>query len=162
MVKLTIDGQTVEVAKGATILEAARTAGIDIPTLCFFSELNDIGACRVCVVEVEGEDRLAAACNTAVRDGMVVRTSTHAVKAARETALKLLLSQHDLDCAHCVRAKTCRFQKLLMDANLIRYDAAAKNMVPTDEPYAQHLAKGKRAEWPAGAIIQQAIPRTNA
>ena len=155
MVKLTIDEQTVEVAEGATILEAARTAEVEIPTLCFFSELNDIGACRVCVVEVEGEDRLAAACNTAVRDGMVVRTDTDTVKAARETALKLLLSQHDLDCAQCVRAKTCRFQKLLMDTNLIRYDATAKNMVPTDEPYAQHLAKGKRAEWPAGAIIQR-------
>lgn len=155
MVKLTIDGQNVEVADSATILEAARVAGVDIPTLCFFADLNDIGACRVCVVEVEGEDRLAAACNTTVRDGMEVRTNTDAVCAARKTALQLLLSQHDLDCANCVRAKTCRFQQLLMDAGLIRYDATTKNMVPVDEPYAQRLAKGKRAQWPATAIVQR-------
>ena len=83
MVNVTIDGKNISVPEKTSILEAAKTAGIKIPTLCYWKELNEIGACRVCVVEVEGWNRLVAACNTQVEDGMVVRTNS---KKARETA----------------------------------------------------------------------------
>lgn len=76
MCKVTIDGVAVEVPEGSTILDAAKRAGVDIPTLCYMAKINEIGSCRVCVVEVEGQDGLAAACNTPVFDGMSVRTAT--------------------------------------------------------------------------------------
>lgn len=153
--KVVIDGKDVETTDGATILQAARSAGVDIPTLCYFADLNDIGACRVCVVEVEGEDRLAASCNTHVRDGMVVHTDTDAVREARTCALQLLLSRHDLNCAYCFRNGTCRFQALLLDAGLIEWDPTGTFMMESPSPYSRRLLKGRRAEWPSGAIVQR-------
>lgn len=155
MVNLTIDEQAIQAEEGTTILAAARAAGISIPTLCFFADLNDIGACRVCVVEVEGEGRLLASCNTAVREGMVVRTATERVTEARMAALQLLLSQHDLNCAYCKRNGTCRFQKLLLDAGLIAWDPSGLFMTESPLPYPRQLVKGKRAQWPDGAIVQR-------
>lgn len=152
---IVIDGKAIETSDDATILQAARSAGIDIPTLCHFADLNDIGACRVCVVEVEGEDRLAAACNTHVWDGMTVHTDTDAVREARSTALKLLLSRHDLNCAYCFRNDTCRFQALLLEAGLIEWDPTGTFMMESPSPYSRRLLKGKRAEWPSGAIVQR-------
>jgi len=118
MVTLTIDGKTVEVREDMTILGAARGAGIDIPTLCWMKKINDIGACRVCVVEVEGEERMAAACNTTVREGMVVRTNTPAVVRARQTNLQMILSEHRSECTSCARAETCALRQLCADFSI--------------------------------------------
>ena len=85
MVKITINGAAVEVQEGATILEAAKAAGYPIPSLCYWKGLNEIGACRVCVVEVEGVNRLVTACDEPVHDGMVVYTNSPRVRAARRT-----------------------------------------------------------------------------
>ena len=94
MVSITINGAAVSVPEGTTIMEAAKTAGFPIPSLCYWKGLNEIGACRVCVVEVEGVDRLVTACDEPVHDGMVVRTNSPRVRAARRTNLRLILSQH--------------------------------------------------------------------
>ena len=99
MVKLTIDGIAVEVKDGATILEAAKAAGINIPTLCYLKEINEIAACRVCVVEIKGVSKLAAACNTKAADGMEVLTNSPKVRKARKANVELILSQHDCNCA---------------------------------------------------------------
>ncbi|MBQ4208432.1 MAG: (2Fe-2S)-binding protein, partial [Clostridia bacterium] len=107
MVTLRIDNVTLEVSENTTILAAAKQAGIRIPTLCYFKDLNEIGACRVCVVEVEGEDRLVAACNTKVSDGMVVLTNSPRVREARKVNVELILSEHDCYCPACVRSGNC-------------------------------------------------------
>lgn len=95
MVKLTIDNCEVVVPEHTTILDAAKSVGIQIPTLCYLRDLNEIGGCRVCVVEVEGCDQLVAACNNYVLDGMVVHTNSPKAREARRTNVQLLLSQHD-------------------------------------------------------------------
>ena len=119
MVNVTINGAAIAVEEGATIMEAAKAAGFPIPSLCYWKGLNEIGACRVCVVEVEGVDRLVTACDEPVHDGMVVRTNSPRVRAARRTNLRLILSQHDCQCAFCTRNGNCSLQKLAMDANLL-------------------------------------------
>lgn len=117
MIKLTIDNREVEVAKGTTILNAAKTIGIDIPTLCFF-ELkgmnfeNRPGACRVCVVEVEGRRNLAPACVTECMEGMVVHTNNARVINARKTVVELILSDHPNDCLQCAKSGDCELQAL--------------------------------------------------
>ena len=118
MVTLTIDGKTVEAREDMTILGAARGADIDIPTLCWMKKINDIGACRVCVVEVEGEERMAAACNTTVREGMVVHTNTPAVVRARQTNLQMILSEHRSECTSCARVETCALRQLCADFSI--------------------------------------------
>lgn len=117
MVKLTIDNKPVEVAEGTTILKAARQAGINIPTLCYF-ELdgmkfeNKPGGCRVCVVEVEGRKNLAPACATDVMEGMVVHTHSARVINARKTVVELILSDHPNDCLQCSKSGDCELQTL--------------------------------------------------
>ena len=118
MVKLTIDGRPVAVEAGTTILEAARQAGIDIPTLCYWKDLNEVGACRVCVVEIEGQDRLSAACATVAEEGMAVHTATPRVLDARRTNVQLILSQHNVSCTTCMRNGSCKLQKVALDLNL--------------------------------------------
>ena len=110
MCKVTIDGIAVSAPKGSTILDAAKLAGVDIPTLCFMKKINEIGSCRVCVVEVEGEDALAAACNTPVFDGMAVRTATPRVIAARRSNVETILATHRSECTTCKRSGTCALQ----------------------------------------------------
>ena len=97
MVKLTIDGREAVVPEGSTILEAAASIGIKIPTLCYLKGINEISACRICVVEVDGFERLVPSCTEKIAEGMVVHTNSHRAKTARETNLKLILSQHDGD-----------------------------------------------------------------
>ena len=97
MVTLTIDNRTVTVPEGTTILEAARSARLDIPTLCYLKDINEIGACRICMVEVEGEQRLVAACDTQVAEGIVVHTNSPRVREARRVNLRLLLAQQLLE-----------------------------------------------------------------
>lgn len=117
-IKLTIDGRVVEVDKGSTVLMAARAAGVDIPTLCFLEKINEIGACRVCVVDVQGGRSLQASCVLPAQDGMVVRTNTPAVLKARRTNVELLLSNHPMNCLTCARSTSCELQKLAADLNV--------------------------------------------
>ena len=119
MVTLTIDGKTVTAREGATILEAARDSGIHIPSLCYLKEINQIAACRICVVEIEGITRLMPACDNQVAEGMVIRTNSPRVREARRVNLQLILSQHDCRCATCVRSGNCTLQKLANDMNLL-------------------------------------------
>lgn len=112
MVTITIDGCAYEAPEEATILEVAREHRVDIPTLCYLREINEIGACRVCLVEVEGIDHLVAACNNKVADGMVVHTDTPRVRRARAANLQLILSRHDRRCPTCFRNGTCQLQAL--------------------------------------------------
>ena len=119
MVTLVIDNKTVCAPEGTSILDAARTASIDIPTLCYLKDLNEIGACRICMVEVEGQDTLVAACDNEVHEGMVIHTNSQKVRMTRRVNLQLLLSQHEVNCVKCTRSGNCKLQKLSNDYNLL-------------------------------------------
>ena len=119
MVTLTIDGRTVTVPEDTTILEAARSIHIDIPTLCYLKDINEIGACRICMVEVEGQPRLVPACDNVVDEGMAVHTNSPRIREARRVNLRLLLSQHDTKCTKCTRSGNCKLQQLTNDYNLL-------------------------------------------
>ena len=114
MLNLTINGVAVSAPKGSTILEAARLAGVEIPTLCFMKDINEIGACRICVVEAnEGRGfRIVTSCVYPVSEGMEVRTNSAKVQNARKTTLELMLSMHNKECLSCVRSTNCELQKL--------------------------------------------------
>ena len=118
MVNLTIDGMAVSVPRGTSILNAARSVGINIPSLCYLKDLNEIAACRVCVVEIEGIQKLVASCNNHVWEGMVVYTNSPRVREARRVNVELILSQHNCDCPYCVRSGNCELQKLANDLGL--------------------------------------------
>lgn len=120
-VTLTVDGTQLSVPAESTILDACRAAGANVPTLCYLRELNEIGSCRVCVVEVEGRDRLVASCNNQVGEGMVVRTNSPKVRLARQENVKLLLSQHDATCTTCVRSGNCSLQDVSNDLGLVDF-----------------------------------------
>ena len=111
-VNIKINGKDYAVEKGITVLEAARYAGIDIPTLCYLKDINEIGACRLCLVEVKGARGMVTACVYPVSEGMEVKTNTPKVQAARRTTLELLLSTHDKKCLSCSRSTNCELQKL--------------------------------------------------
>jgi len=117
MINVKINGISVSAPKGSTILDAARIAGIEIPTLCFMKEKNEIGACRICVVEVnEGRGfRIVTACVYPIAEGMEVLTNTEKIQKARKTTLELILSTHDKKCLSCVRSTNCELQKLCRD-----------------------------------------------
>lgn len=117
-IRLKINGIEVEAPKGATILEAAHLADIQIPTLCFLKEINEIGACRICVVEVKGAKTLVAACMHPVSNGMEVWTNTPKVLESRRKTLQLLLSNHDRKCLSCVRSGNCELQNLCRELNV--------------------------------------------
>src|SRR5690554_1323905 len=112
MVKVTIDGIQVEVPQGTTALEAARAANIHIPTLCYLKGVNEIGACRMCLVEVKGARSLQASCVFPVADGMEIKTNTPTIREARKVNLELILSNHDRECLTCVRNQHCELQEL--------------------------------------------------
>ena len=118
MVKLTVNGRVVEARDDATILEAAASAGVTVPTLCHFEGINEIGACRICVVEVKGEERLLAACNTRVAEGMEILTDSPRVRTARKVNLQLILSRHNCSCPTCLRNGNCALQKLAEELNV--------------------------------------------
>ena len=134
MVTLTIDRKTVTVPEGTTILEAARSVRLDIPTLCYLKDLNEIGACRICIVEVEGHERLVPSCNNVVSEGMVVYTNSPRVREARRVNLRLLLSQHDTKCTQCTRSGNCKLQDLCNDYNLLG-DHYIKDIRPVAEHF---------------------------
>ena len=127
MVNITIDNQKISVPEGTTIMEAAASIGIQVPKLCYLKGINDIAACRVCVVEREGMDRLMTSCNNVAIEGMVIYTNSPKVRDARKKTVQLILSQHDCQCATCVRSGNCTLQKIANDLNIL------------DIPYKQRL-----------------------
>ena len=147
-INIIINGIAAEAPKGSTILQAAKAAGIDIPTLCYLKEINEIGACRICMVEVEekrgdayGPKRLVASCVYPITEGMKIYTNTPNVVASRKKTLQLILSDHDQKCLSCVRSGKCELQKLCKDfgiddtekyagvMNEFELDASAAHMV---------------------------------
>ncbi len=112
MINLTIDGQKVQVPEGTTVLEAARKAGIDIPTLCYLKDINKIGACRVCLVEIEKTRGLQPSCTYPVSEGMHVKTNTPLIREARKAVVELILSNHPMECLTCNRNRNCELQAL--------------------------------------------------
>ena len=127
MVNLTINNKAVSVPEGTTILEAAKKTGVEIPTLCFLKDLNEIGSCRVCCVEIEGKEALVSSCNTPAEEGMVVYTNSQKARFARRMNLQFILSEHDYKCASCHRNGSCRLQKICSDMNI--------NNVPYEQHY---------------------------
>ena len=115
MLNCKVNGIAVSVPAGSTILEAARAAGIEIPTLCYMKEINAIGACRICVVEATGARGLVPACVYPVTEGMEIQTNTAKIQAARKMTLELILSTHDKKCLSCPRSTNCELQKLCND-----------------------------------------------
>lgn len=112
LVNITIDNQNISVQEGTTILEAAKKVGIDIPTLCFLKDVNEIGDCRMCVVKVEGRRGFTTACIQKVEEGMVIKTHTPEIIEARHVMLDLIISNHDKDCLTCTRMGNCELQAL--------------------------------------------------
>lgn len=119
MVKLMINGQEVSVKKGTTIMEAAEKVGIHIPHLCYLKGINEIGACRVCVVEIKGMEKLVTACNTMCEDGMEILTNSPRVRRYRRINVELILSDHNANCASCVRSGNCTLQEISNDLGII-------------------------------------------
>lgn len=118
MHNISINGKSATVPKDYTILQAASSMGIKIPTLCYLEGLTPMGACRVCVVEVDGQPNLAAACSTPTRDNMVVHTNNKRVREARRTVVELLLSEHEGDCQTCLRSDDCELKELARDLGI--------------------------------------------
>lgn len=129
MVNLTIDNRPVSVPEGTTIMRAAASVGIMIPHLCYLEGINEIGACKVCVVEMQGKTKLITSCNNPVEEGMVLYTSSPKVRRVRRTNVELILSQHDCTCAMCVRSGNCNLQKIANDLGII--EIPYKKEVPT-------------------------------
>ena len=115
MINLKINDIPVTVPEGTSILQAAKAANIEIPSLCYLKDINCIGACRVCVVEIRGRRGLTAACTYPVEEGLEVLTNTAAVRASRKTTIELILSTHRKKCLSCVRGNHCELQKLAYD-----------------------------------------------
>ena len=128
MINLTIDGVPVSVPEGSTVLEAARAAHINIPTLCYLKDVQQIGACRLCLVEIEKARGLSAACVMPVSEGMVVRTNTPRLRQQRRVNLELLLASHNRECTSCVRSENCELQALCREYGVKEYpyDGAKK------------------------------------
>ena len=122
LITLTIDNQEVKVKKGVTILEAAREAGIDIPTLCFLKEINEVGDCRMCIVEVEGRRGFVTSCIQKAEEGMVVHTNTSDILEARRVILDLIISNHAKDCLTCTRSGNCELQALATKLNVLNIE----------------------------------------
>lgn len=120
MVNITINKKKISVPEGTTILAAAKNSGIEIPHLCYLKEINEIAACRVCVVEIEGKDKLVTACNNVVEEDMVIYTNSPKVREARKTIVRLILSQHNCECAICVRSGNCALQRVANDLGCIQ------------------------------------------
>ena len=121
MINLTIDGIAVSAPEGSTILEAAKLANINIPTLCYLKDVQQIGACRICLVEVKGARGLAAACVMPISEGMEVKTNTPTIRAQRKLNLELLLSNHNRECTSCVRSGNCELQALCTEYGVTEY-----------------------------------------
>lgn len=127
-INLTIDGLQVCVPEGTTVMKAASTLGIEIPHLCYLEDINEISACKVCVVELQGKRKLITACNSKVEEGMIIYTNSPKVRRVRRTNVELILSQHDCHCATCVRSGNCALQTISNDLGIL------------DVPYKEELS----------------------
>lgn len=136
MVNLTIDGLKVCVPEGTTIMQAAASVGIEIPRLCYLKDINEISACKVCVVEVQGRNRVVTSCTTPVEEGLVVYTNSPKARRVRRSNVELILSQHDCLCATCVRSGNCSLQKLSNDLGI--YDISYERDI-VDTPWDQNF-----------------------
>ncbi len=141
LINLTIDNIPVTVPEGTSILEAARAAGIRIPSLCFLKEINEIGACRICVVEVKGARSLVASCVYPVNEGMVVYTNTERVRHSRRLTMELILSNHRMDCLTCPRNTNCELRQLAADLGIDTVRYAGDNIPAQIEDSALHLVR---------------------
>ena len=123
LLNIKINGREVSAPSGSTILEAARLANIDIPSLCYMKGINEIGACRICVVEVKGAKSLVASCVYPVSEGMEVYTNTPRVRKSRQLTLELILSNHRMDCLTCSRSAHCELLQLASELGIdaVRY-----------------------------------------
>ena len=119
MVNLKIDKIDVSVPEGTTVMEAAASVGIKIPSLCYLKNINEIAACRICLVELKGKDKLITSCNNVVQEGMEIYTNSPKVRSARRTNVQLILSQHDSRCATCLRSGNCALQSIANDLGLM-------------------------------------------
>lgn len=126
MVNLKINGQPISVAEGTTIMEAAQKVGIHIPHLCYLKEINEIGACRVCIVELKGHDKMVTACNTVCQEGMDVMTNSPRVRKNRKINVELILSDHNTSCASCIRSGNCTLQSIANNLGL--FETIYKNV----------------------------------
>ncbi|MDR0885031.1 MAG: [FeFe] hydrogenase, group A [Clostridiales Family XIII bacterium] len=131
MVNISINNQVISVPENTTILEASKMYGINIPTLCYLKEINEIAACRICLVEIKGYERLFPACNTKVLEGMDIQTETRKVRNARRMNLQFILANHDTQCNTCVRNSNCELQNLSAQLNI------------TTQPFKPELTKKK-------------------
>lgn len=141
MVKLTINGIPVEVPAGSTVLEAAREAGVRIPTLCYLKDINEIGACRMCLVEVKGARSLVTSCVYPVTEGMEVFTNTPAVQRSHKATLELLLSNHRKDCLSCPRSTDCELQALCREYSVDEYKFGKFDLKPDVDASSIHLIR---------------------
>ena len=140
-VKLKINGMEVEAPAGSTIIQAANLAGVRIPSLCYLKDLNEIGACRICMVEVKGAKGLVASCVYPVNEGMEVFTNTEKVRKARKMTLELILSNHRMECLTCRRSGTCELQALAQEFGVDQVRFQTPNMKPEIEDSAIHLVR---------------------
>ncbi len=141
MVNIKINGVPCSAPEGSTILEAARLAGIKIPTLCFLKDINEIGACRICVVEVKGARTLVAACVYPINEGMEVFTNTPKVIESRRTTLELILSNHKRECLSCVRSGSCELQELCNEYNVVEDYYEGENPAIEIDDSAAHMTR---------------------
>ena len=141
MVSLRINDIPVTVPEGTTVLEAARSAGFNIPSLCYLKDVNEIGACRICVVEVKGAKSLVASCVYPVAEGMEVHTNTERVRQSRRLTLELILSNHRMDCLTCARNAHCELRQLASDLGIDAVRYAPDDLMPRIEDSAPHLVR---------------------
>ena len=141
MVNIKINGVPCSAPEGSTILEAARLAGIKIPTLCFLKDINEIGACRICVVEVKGARSLVAACVYPINEGMEIFTNTPKVVESRRTTLELILSNHKRECLSCVRSGSCELQELCNEYNVVEDYYEGENPAIEIDDSAAHMTR---------------------
>ena len=130
MIKINIDGREIEVEEGITVLQAARKAKIDIPTLCFLKDVNSAGDCRMCIVEIEGRRGLVPSCNTIVEEGMRIKTNTSKINESRKVILDLILSSHNRTCLTCVRNGNCELQTLAEKFGMAEIEYPGKEVEP--------------------------------
>ena len=138
MVTITIDGKQISVDENLSILEAAQEADVKIPTLCYLKDVNEVGACKMCVVEVEGSRHLVTSCNTKVKEGMVVNTHSERVVNSRKQVLNMLLANHDIRCFSCSKSGDCRLQDLSNEYGITKScypGSAAKFEAKKENPF---------------------------
>ncbi len=147
MVNIKINGLSLSVPEGTTILTAAESHGISIPHLCYLEKINEIGACRLCCVEVKGEEKLVPSCITKAAEGMEVVTNSQRVRSRARTNLQFLMSQHDGRCTQCVLSGNCRLQTLCNEMNI------------SLDGFYEDIPKGRRTYWPAEFPLQRDATR---